>query len=144
MQLYVRQTNIYPPSSDCILPHTFCLVALSGYFDASFFMQSAKSLKGPNGIACHVLATTYNIEASITVNKDWSRDEVLGKLQIALGAVGVIDKIKLGIQLRESGAELNREMQIAAGAIVVGKLSKEELKIKEKGYSDRTMKTRAR
>lgn len=88
-------------------------------------------------------AVTYNIESTITVSKDWSRDEVLGKLTVALGSVGIIESLKLAIQLREDGAELNREMQIASGAIVRGKLTKQHEEIRKKGYSEKTMKTRA-
>lgn len=89
------------------------------------------------------MATTYQIESTITVNKDWGRDEVLGKIQIALANVGIIENLKVAIKFNESGADLNREMQIAAGAMVVGQLSKDEEKIRQKGYSEKTMKTRA-
>lgn len=89
------------------------------------------------------MVRTYNIESTITVNKDWSRDEVLGKIQIALGAVGIIESLKVAIQVKEDGAILNREMQIAAGAVPRGKLSKDEEIIRKKGYSQRTLKTRA-
>lgn len=88
--------------------------------------------------------TVYNIESVITCDKDWSRDEFIGKLRIAMGAVGSVDDLKVGIQVKENGAQLNREMQIAAGNIVAGKLTKEEEEIKKKGYSERTMKTRAK
>lgn len=86
----------------------------------------------------------YNIEASLAVEKDWSRDEVIGKLQIAMGGVGIIETLKVGIQLTEDGARLNRDTQIAAGMNVLGKLTEEEELLKKKGYNDRTLKTRAK
>lgn len=85
----------------------------------------------------------YSIESTITVEKDWSRDEVLGKIQIALGGVGTIQSLKVGIQIREDGARLNRDMQIAAGNNVTGKLTKEEEALRKKGYNENTLKTRA-
>lgn len=90
------------------------------------------------------MTVRYNIESTITVEKDWSRDEVIGKLRIAMGAVGIIDNLKVGIQRQEDGARLNRDMQIAAGNIVQGKLSKEEEALKKKGWSENTLKTRAK
>lgn len=89
------------------------------------------------------MTTRYNIESEITVTKDWSRDEVLGKLQIALGSVGIVDNLKVGIILREDGARLARDVAIAAGDNVIGKLSKEEEALKKKGYNENIMKTRA-
>jgi hypothetical protein len=89
------------------------------------------------------LTVVYNIESTIACQKDWSRDEFIGKLRIAMGVVGVIDNLKVEIQVKEDGSLLNREMQIASGAIVRGKMSKDEEKIKQKGFSSRTMKTRA-
>jgi hypothetical protein len=86
---------------------------------------------------------TYNIESTITVNKDWSRDEVLGKIQVALAGVGTVDSLRAVIAFKEDGSELNREMQIASGAIVRGKLRKQDLETRQKGYSEKTMKTRA-
>lgn len=85
----------------------------------------------------------YSIESTITVEKDWSRDEVLGKLTIALGAVGIVTDLKVGIQAREDGARLNRDVQIAAGNNVAGKLTKAEEELKKKGYNENIMKTRA-
>ncbi len=90
------------------------------------------------------MTTRYNIESIIIVEKDWSRDEVQGKIQIALGAVGIVDNLKVGMQTKEDGARLNRDMQIAGGNTVLGKLSKEEEDLKRKGNSDKLMKTRAR
>lgn len=90
------------------------------------------------------MTARYNIEACISVEKDWSRDEVLGKLQIAIGAVGTIESIKVGIQRQEDGARLNRDMQIAAGNTVLGKLSKEEEALKKKGWNENTLKARAK
>lgn len=86
----------------------------------------------------------YNIELTLAVEKDWSRDEVIGKLQIAMGGVGIIETLKVGIQLTEDGARLNRDTQIAAGMNVLGKLTQEEEDLKKKGYNDRTLKTRAK
>lgn len=85
----------------------------------------------------------YNIESEITIEKDWSRDEVQGKLQIALGGVGIVNSLKVGIILREDGARLARDVAIAAGDNVIGKLSKEEEQLKKKGYNENIMKTRA-
>lgn len=85
----------------------------------------------------------YNIEASIAVEKDWSRDEFMGKLRIALGAVGIIDSLKVGIQIREDGARLNRDMQIASGNMVTGKLTKEEETLRKKGMNQNLLKTKA-
>lgn len=89
------------------------------------------------------MTTRYNIESTITVDKNWSRDEVLGKLQIAIGGIGTIDSLKVGIQIKEDGARLNRDMQIAAGSNVTGKLSKEEEALRKKGYNENLMKTKA-
>lgn len=83
------------------------------------------------------------IESTITVEKDWSRDEVIGKLQLALGAVGTIESIKVGIQTKEDGARLNRDVQIAAGNNVTGKLTKQEEELKKKGWNENILKTRA-
>jgi len=80
----------------------------------------------------------------MTIDKDWSRDEVQGKIQIALGAVGIVESLKVGMQVKEDGARLSRDMQIAAGNTVLGKLTKEEEELKKKGNNDRVMKTRAR
>lgn len=80
----------------------------------------------------------------MTIDRDWSRDEVQGKIQIALGAVGIVESLKVGMQVKEDGARLSRDMQIAAGNTVLGKLTKEEEELKKKGNSDRIMKTRAR
>lgn len=89
------------------------------------------------------MTSRYNIEAILKVDKDWSRDEVIGKLEIALGAVGVIDRLKVGLQLQEDGARLNRDLQIAGGNNVLGKLTKEEEETKKKGWNKNTLKARA-
>lgn len=90
------------------------------------------------------MTTRYNIEASIDCNENWSRDEFIGKLQIAMGAVGIIDNLKVGIVVKEDGARLSRDMQIASGNNVLGKLSKEEEQLRKKGWNENLMKTKAR
>ena len=89
------------------------------------------------------MTTRYNIESTITIEKNWSRDEVIGKLQIAMGSVGIVDSLKVSIQVKEDGARLNRDMQIAAGNNVAGKLTKEEEELRKKGWNENTLKTRA-
>lgn len=86
---------------------------------------------------------TYVIETTISTDKDWSRDEFIGKLRIAIAAVGMIDNLKVGIQTREDGARLNRDMQIAAGNVVTGKLTKDEEILRKKGMNQNLIKTRA-
>lgn len=86
----------------------------------------------------------YNIEASISVEKEWSRDEVLGKLTIALGGVGIVESLKCDIIRVEDGARLNRDMQIATGNIVTGKLTKEELELQKKGINERMIKAKVK
>lgn len=60
-----------------------------------------------------------------------------------MGSVGIVDSLKVGIQVREDGARLNRDMQIASGNNVAGKLSKQEEELRKKGYNENTLKTRA-
>lgn len=61
-----------------------------------------------------------------------------------MAGVGTVESLKVGIRTNEDGARLNRDLQIAAGHIVLGKLTKEEEALKKKGWNENTLKAKAK
>lgn len=89
--------------------------------------------------------TGYNMSVTILTKSKDSQDEIAGRVKMALAPIGELVDFKLGIIRPSETRGFARLVSIEAGNVQMGDpINPEEAEIAKKGFTPKTMKTRAR
>ena len=89
--------------------------------------------------------TGYNLTVTILTTSKDSRDDISGRIQQALAKIGELHNYKFDIIRPSDTREFARLVSIETGNVQMGDpINPEEEEVAKKGFTQKTMKTRAR